>query len=67
MESFFTQTNLLALLGLVFAIFILVSIIFYFHWRKYSDRTQIMVLAETVYLSIGALLFAGALIVIGIL
>ncbi|PIR37931.1 MAG: hypothetical protein COV34_02480 [Candidatus Zambryskibacteria bacterium CG10_big_fil_rev_8_21_14_0_10_42_12] len=67
METFFTQSNLLVLLGTTCAVFILVSIIFYYHWRKYSDRTEVMVLAETIYLSVGALLFAGALIVIGIL
>lgn len=61
-----TQTHLLYILMFVFVLFVIVSVIFYYHWRKYSNRTSVMVIAETTYLTVGSLLFALALIIIGI-
>lgn len=62
-----SQDILLGILGVVFFIFIIISVILYYHWRTYAERTRMVVIVETVYLSGGALLFTSALGLIGIM
>lgn len=61
------QQILLGILSAVFLFFIVMSIILYYHWRKYTERASTVVIAEFIYLTGGAILFSSALILIGII
>ena len=66
-ETFVSTSTLLGILGIVFCIFVLVSIILYYHWRTYTEKGKLVVIVELVYLTGGALLFSSALVLIGLI
>jgi len=50
------------LLGVVFIIYIVVSLALLYHWRRYGMKTKRVILAETVYFIVSAGIFFVAIV-----